>query len=80
MIASARLILNIHKYDHISAAMCDNLHWLPVSQQVRFKICLLVRYCLVDVAPAYLEEFCKPVSSVAGRQNLLSSVRCDSIW
>ena len=45
--ASARLILRIPKYDHISAQIREKLHWLPISARINFKICLIVRGCLV---------------------------------
>ena len=73
------LILRIKKYDHISTAMREQLHWLPVDSRIVFKICLLVRACLTGCAPAYLQEMCIPVSSVAGRRGLRSSSRGDLI-
>jgi hypothetical protein len=77
--SSARLVLNIRKYDHISAALRDNLHWLPIHQRVQFKICLFVRSCLVGAAPTYLAESCRYVRSATGRQNLRSAARGDLI-
>jgi len=40
--AAARLILRKRKYDHITAAICDFLHWLPVQQRIEYKMCVLV--------------------------------------
>ena len=77
--AAARLILRIKKYDHISTAIREQLHWLPIDSRIVFKICLLVRACLTGCAPAYLQEMCIPVSSVAGRRGLRSSSRGDLI-
>ena len=39
--AAARLVLNLRPRDHVSAALRE-LHWLPVTQRIDFKLCLLV--------------------------------------
>lgn len=77
--AAARLILNIPKYGHISAAIREELHWLPVSARIQYKICLLVRNCLTGAAPVYLAESCRLVSSDVGRRHLRSAARTDLI-
>ena len=41
--AAARLILRKRKYDRITAAIRDLLHWLPVQQKIEYKMCVLVR-------------------------------------
>ena len=79
---SARLIytsLRIPKYAHISAQIREKLHWLPISARINFKICLIVRGCLVGHGPVYLQELCKPISSAAGRRSLRSADRGDLI-
>ena len=75
--AAARLILRIPKFSHISAAIRDNLHWLPVRQRIEFKLCLTVRNCLFSAAPSYLSDLCVPVRSVAARERLRSAERGD---
>ena len=47
--SAARLVLNIAKFSGISAAIRDELHWLPIRKRMKFKIVLLVRHCLVGV-------------------------------
>ena len=39
---TARLITNTRKYDHIQPVL-KNLHWLPVTQRITFKL-LLITY------------------------------------
>ena len=39
--AAARLITRKRKHEHISPALFD-LHWLPVSYRIKFKLCVLV--------------------------------------
>ena len=77
--SAARLVLNIAKFSGISAAIRDELHWLPIRKRIEFKIVLLVRHCLVGAAPEYLIELCRPVSSAAGRQSLRSASRGDLV-
>jgi hypothetical protein len=77
--ATARLVLKIPKYDHISAAIRDDLHWLPVEKRIMFKTCLMVRASLTGMAPSYLQELCVPVARCPGRSQLRSSDRVDLI-
>ena len=77
--ASARVVLNIRKFDHISAAIRDQLHWLPVRLRPVYKLCMLTRNCVLGVAPVYLQELCPLVSATAGRQQLRSACRSDLV-
>ena len=53
------------------------LHWLPFPQRIKFKLCSTVYKCLHDAAPAYLSEFCIPLSSQAGHSQLRSAAAGD---
>ena len=77
--SAARLVLNIPKFSNISAAIRDELHWLPIRRRIDFKIALMVRHCLVGAAPEYLMELCHPVGSAVGRQCLRSASRGDLV-
>ena len=77
--SAARLILGVPKFDSVSAAIRNELHWLPIGKRIQFKIALLVRHCIVGAAPEYLIELCRPVSSSSGRQSLRSASRGDLI-
>ena len=77
MNATARLILNIPKFGHISDEIRTNLHWLPVRQRISYKVCFLVRNCLAGAAPEYLSEVCQSTSSTSGRQHLRFALRND---
>ena len=48
--AAARLITGSRKYDHITPILFD-LHWLPVSERVKFKIILLTHKALHQQSP-----------------------------
>ena len=51
--AAARLVCAVSRYDHITQSLI-NLHWLPVTYRIEFKIAMLVHTCLYGVAPQYL--------------------------
>ena len=69
--SAARLILGVSKFDSVSVAIRDELHWLTIRKRIQFKIALLVRHCIIGAAPEYLIELCRPVSSSSGRQSTL---------
>ena len=75
--ATATLILNKRKFDPITASIRYDLHWLLVQQRIGFKICLLVFKCLQSVAPVYLKEMYRLVSSLPGRHRLHSVAHGD---
>ena len=51
--AAARLVSNVAKYDHITPTLV-NLHWLPVTYRVNFKMVMLAHKCIYGNAPEYL--------------------------
>jgi len=55
----------------------DVLHWLCVRQQTHFKLCYVVRNCVVSTAPAYLQELCLPAREVVQHQRLPSATYGD---
>ena len=67
--ASARLITGFECFDHITPALRDELHWLPV---------LLVFKCLHDYSPDYLRDFYVPLFSL-GLHRVLRSVNYGDI-
>ena len=69
---AARLLLRIPRFGHISSAITNTLHWLPVHERVTFKVCCLVWNCVVGTGPAYLLELCV-WSSVDSVRRLRSS-------
>ena len=51
--AAARLIARFPKFSHISPFMFNQLHWLPLSARIEFKIAALVLKSKLGVAPKY---------------------------
>ena len=53
--ASARLIMDIGKYSHITPALYE-LHWLPVLARIHFKILLSAFKAIHGLATAYISN------------------------
>ena len=77
--AAARFIMGIKKHDHITPVLRD-LHWLPISKRIVFKVAILVYKSLHGLAPPYLADDCILASSVAGRTQLRSAANFDLVW
>jgi len=60
---AARLILDLWSCDHVSAALRE-LHWLPIAQQIDYKLCLLVFKSSLGCAPVYITSMLKPATDV----------------
>ena len=43
--AAARLVCTVSRYDHITPSLI-NLHWLPITHRIEFKIAMLVHICI----------------------------------
>ena len=69
--AAARLITDTRKFGHITPVLRD-LHWLSVRRRIVFKTAMLVYKCLRGLAPSYVSEFCRPVSTLPDRRQLQS--------
>ena len=55
----ARLVTGTKKFDHIKPVLSD-LHWLPVSSRITFKLALLTRKILYTNQPSYLADMISP--------------------
>lgn len=71
--AAARLVTGASKFDHITTALRDTLHWLPVEQRITFKIAVLAFDCIHGTCPAYFRDVCNPTARIDGRSNLRSA-------
>ena len=52
---AARIVARVKKRDHITPILY-NLHWLPITQRIKYKILLITYKCLHGQAPIYLSE------------------------
>jgi hypothetical protein len=71
--AAARLITGARLYDHITPALCDTLHWLPVAQRIEYKIALMAFSCIRGPCPTYFSDMCRPVATVAAHAKVRSA-------
>ena len=56
--AAARLVCTVSRYDHITPSLI-NLHLLPVTHRIEFKIAMLVHKYIYGVSPKYLLDLIK---------------------
>ena len=54
--SAARLVYRERKHCHITPLLTE-LHWLPISYRIQFKILLFVFKCLHSTAPKYLCDY-----------------------
>ena len=73
----ARLIVRKRKSDSITAALRDNLHWLPDPHRMHHKLYLLVYRCSHRMTPSYLSVMCVPVSTDPACRSLRSAISND---
>ena len=60
--SAARKVVGLGKYEHITPVFRDNLHWLPVTARIQFKIAALTFDCVRGTGPVYLKQAIWPVS------------------
>jgi len=52
---AARIVANKRKYDHVTLIL-RSLNWLPVKDQLYFRVAVLAFKCMSELAPAYLSD------------------------
>lgn len=78
--SAARLLTSTKSSEHISPVLV-NLHWLPVSQRITYKILLLTYKALHNLAPPYLTELLQPyhpsrtLRSASDRQLVIPKIK-----
>ena len=77
--AAARLVVGVGRHEHITPALRDVLHWLPVSQRIQFNIAISAFDCVREHCSAYVNNVCIPVVGISGRANLRSAERHDML-
>ena len=70
--AAARLVFSLSRSDHVTPTLIE-LHWLPVSYRIKFKLCCLVHAIHYGRSPAYLTETVQSVGASRSRCGLRSS-------
>ena len=54
----AHLVLRRTKWDSVTACLAS-LHWLPIKQRIKFKLCMLTYKLLHNKGPKYLQDLLK---------------------
>ena len=70
--AAARLITGIGFNDGVTPSL-QQLHWLPVSHRITYKLCILMHLVNTGSSPAYLTSLVTATSDLAARQSLRSA-------
>ncbi|XP_060100566.1 uncharacterized protein LOC132575897 [Heteronotia binoei] len=72
--AAARLLLGLPRWEHIRSGLRD-LHWLPITFRVQYKVLVITFKALYGLGPAYLRDRLSPHVPQrvlrSGSQNLL---------
>ena len=76
--AAVRLVHDLGPREHVTPVMYE-LHWLPIAERIKFKLCLLVFHAVNGRAPSYLTELVTPVAKIPGRASLCSAGRHDLV-
>ena len=78
--SAARLLTRTRKHEHITPILRE-LHWLPVTERIRFKTLLVTFKCLNQLAPTYLSDLLtiyKPTRTLrSSTKELLVQPRCN---
>ena len=69
---AAKVVSKKSLYDHVTPILID-LHWLPISFRVDFKIAVLAFKCIHNLAPSYLSDL---VEIYSPNRSLRSSSLC----
>jgi len=66
------LVFSVRRSEHITPLL-QELHWLKVSERIRFQLCVLAYRCLREMAQSYLAESLHLTSEIDTRRRLRSA-------
>src|SRR5664279_3647928 len=69
---AARTVLKLSRKDHITPAL-QSLHWLPVKERIKFKLCLVMHNIVNNHSPSYLTDMVTACSELHGSRQLRSA-------
>lgn len=82
---AARIICQLSRREHITPAL-KGLHWLPVAQGIKFKLCVTMFKTEHDLSPGYISDMIVPhvparaLRSEASRLLSVPSSNTNCIW
>ena len=82
--SAARVIITVSKKSSHITPILQELHWLPVSCRIVYKLLLFVFKSLNDSAPAYIDDLLKPYNPPrklrSDNLNLLIEPKSNRSW
>ena len=63
----------------MSLLLCRELRWLPITERIQYKLCLLVHKMFVGHIPDYIASLSTPASEIPSRSSLRSYSNCDLV-
>ena len=69
--AAVRLVANLDYRDHVTPAMKE-LHWLPIANRIKYKLCFIMHAKVNNRSPAYITDELVPILSLLNREQLRS--------
>jgi len=72
--AAVRTVLDLKPRDSVTPAL-RKLHWLPVTERIQYKLCLLAHKSLLGHTPGYISVLLIPVAEFLRRSTLRASSR-----
>jgi hypothetical protein len=69
---AARTVLNLNRSDHITQTLWS-LHWLPIRERIRLKLCLMMNNIINNHSPSYMSDMVTPYSALQGNRQLRSA-------
>ena len=70
--AAACTVLDLKLRDRVTPAL-RQLHWLPVTEKIQYKLCLLVHKSLLGHTQEYISDFLTLIANIPGRSTLRAS-------
>ena len=78
MRVAARIVLDLKPRDDVSCALRE-LHWLPITERVVYKLCFLVHKASLGQSPDYITDMFQPVAATSSRSSLRDDSRGDYV-
>jgi len=75
---AAQVVLDLKPRDHISCALRE-LHRLPISERIMYKLCFLVHKASLGQSPDYITDMLQPVAATSSRSSLRDASRGDYV-
>ena len=70
--SAARVVLRLGRRDHITPAL-RSLHWLPIRQRIKFKLCLMMHNIVNNRCPVYLSDMVTQCAALQRDRRLRSA-------